>query len=62
MRGGKVTRKQGKNEGSIYVHWRNGKKVGYQGAYPVHIAEGPKRRYVSGRTTRGGAAEAVEAT
>src|SRR5215208_4019858 len=46
----KMTRKRGNNEGSIYEHWRNGKKVGYRGAYTVHTAEGPKRRYVSGKT------------
>jgi integrase len=45
-----MTRKRGNNEGSIYEHWRNEKKVGYRGAYTVHTAEGPKRRYVSGRT------------
>ncbi len=45
-----MTRKRGNNEGSIYEHWRNGKKVGYRGAYTVHTAEGSKRRYVSGRT------------
>src|SRR5215204_1846731 len=45
-----MTRKRGNNEGSIYEHWRNGKKVGYRGAYTVHTAEGPKRRYVSGKT------------
>jgi integrase len=45
-----MTRKRGNNEGSIYEHWRNGKKVGYRGAYTVHTADGPKRRYVSGKT------------
>src|SRR5919107_280329 len=45
-----MPRKRGNNEGSIYEHWRNGKKVGYRGAYTVHTAEGPKRRYVSGKT------------
>jgi integrase len=42
--------KKGNGEGSIYEHKRNGKKVGYRGAYWVHTAEGPKRRYVSGKT------------
>ncbi len=42
--------KKGNGEGSIYEHKRNGKKVGYRGAYTVHTAEGPKRRYVSGKT------------
>jgi len=45
-----MTRKRGNNEGSIYEHWRNGKKVGYRGAYTVHTPEGVKRRYVSGKT------------
>src|SRR5438270_10759296 len=31
-------------------HKRNGKKVGYRGAYTVYTAKGPKRRYVSGKT------------
>jgi len=35
--------KNGNGEGSIYEHKRNGKKVGYRGAYTVHTAEGPKR-------------------
>jgi integrase len=42
--------KRGNNEGSIYEHVRKGKKIGYRGAYTVHTAEGPKRRYVSGKT------------
>ena len=42
--------KNGNGEGSIYPHKKNGKKVGYRGAYMVHTAEGPKRRYVSGKT------------
>lgn len=45
-----MARKRGNNEGSIYEHVRNGKKVGYRGAYSVHTAEGVKRRYISGRT------------
>jgi integrase len=44
-----MTRKRGNNEGSIYEHWRKGKKVGYRGAYTVHTVAGPKRRYVSGK-------------
>jgi integrase len=44
-----MARKRGNGEGSIYEHKRNGKKVGYRGAYVVHTAEGPKRRYVSGK-------------
>jgi integrase len=42
--------KKGNGEGSIYEHKRNGKKVGYRGAYTVYAAEGPKRRYVTGKT------------
>ena len=41
--------KNGNGEGSIYPHKKNGKKVGYRGAYVVHTADGPKRRYVSGK-------------
>jgi integrase len=41
--------KNGNGEGSIYPHKKDGKKVGYRGAYVVHTAEGPKRRYVSGK-------------
>jgi integrase len=33
--------KNGNGEGSIYPHKKNGKKVGYRGAYWVHTAEGP---------------------
>ena len=42
--------KKSNGEGSIYEHKRNGKKVGYRGAYTVHTARGPKRRYVTGKT------------
>src|SRR5215208_7132805 len=42
--------KNGNGEGSIYEHKRNGRKVGYRGAYTVYTASGPKRRYVSGKT------------
>lgn len=42
--------KNANGEGSIYQHKRNGKKVGYRGAYLVHTAAGPKCRYVSGKT------------
>ncbi len=41
--------KNGNGEGSIYPHKRNGKKVGYRGAYVVSTAVGPKRRYVTGK-------------
>ena len=42
--------RRGNGEGSIYEHIRNRKKVGYRGAYTVHTAQGPKRKYVSGKT------------
>src|SRR5215212_8592130 len=42
--------KNGNGEGSIYEHKRNGKKVGYRGAYWVYTSDGPKRRYVQGKT------------
>ena len=41
--------KRGNGEGSIYPYKRNGVKVGYRGSYWVYTAEGPKRRYVSGK-------------
>ncbi len=44
-----MSRKRGNGEGSIYIHKRNGRKVGYRGAYTVHAAAGPKRRYVTGK-------------
>jgi len=42
----KMTKKRGNGEGSIYEHVKNGKQVGYRGAYTVHTAKGPKCRYV----------------
>jgi len=33
--------KNGNGEGSIYEHKRNGKKVGYRGAYWVYTSDGP---------------------
>jgi integrase len=45
-----MAKKNGNGEGSIYPHKKNGKKVGYRGAYWVQTSEGPKRRYVSGKT------------
>jgi integrase len=45
-----MTRKRGNGEGSIYEHKRDGKKVGYRGAYSVYTSSGPKRRYVTGKT------------
>ncbi len=41
---------RGNGEGSIYpVKDKNGRIKGYRGAYFVHTAEGPKRRYLSGK-------------
>ncbi len=45
-----MTRRRGNGEGSIYEHKRNGKKVGYRGAYTGYTPEGPKRRYLNGST------------
>src|SRR5215207_9210238 len=45
-----MARKNDNDEGSVYPHKKNGKQVGYRGAYWVHTTEGPKRRYVSGKT------------
>jgi len=43
--------KNGNGEGSIYKYKnKKGEVIGYRGAYTVHTAEGPKRRYVSGKT------------
>src|SRR5215204_5988958 len=44
-----MAQRRGNGEGTIYPHKRNGRKVGYRGAYTVHTASGPKRRYVSGK-------------
>ncbi len=41
--------KNGNGEGSIYPHKRNGKKVGYRGAYVMYTSAGPKRHYVTGK-------------
>src|SRR5215216_598557 len=42
--------RRGNGEGSIYpVRDKNGKIKGYRGAYIVHTADGPKRRYLSGK-------------
>jgi integrase len=42
--------KRGNGEGSIYpVKDKNGRVKGYRGSYWVHTAEGPKRRYISGK-------------
>jgi integrase len=45
-----LSRKRGNGEGSIYpVKDKNGRVVGYRGSYWVHTAEGPQRRYLSGK-------------
>ena len=42
--------KRGNGEGSIYPYKNKvGKVIGYRGSYWVHTAEGPKRRYISGK-------------
>jgi integrase len=42
--------KRGNGEGSIYpVKDKNGRVKGYRGSYWVHTADGPKRRYISGK-------------
>lgn len=45
-----MTKKRGNGEGTIYPYKKDGKKVGYRGAYWIQTAKGPRRRYVSGRT------------
>ena len=45
-----MSRKRGNGEGSIYpVKDKQGRVTGYRGSYWVYTAEGPKRRYVSGK-------------
>ena len=42
--------KRGNGEGSIYpVKDKNGRTVGYRGSYWIYTADGPKRRYLSGK-------------
>jgi len=42
--------KRGNGEGSIYPKRnKDGKTVGYRGSYWVYTADGPKRRYISGK-------------
>ena len=43
-------KQRGNGEGSIYEHKRDGRKIGYRGAYTVYTTSGPKCRYVSGKT------------
>lgn len=42
--------RRGNSEGSIYLWKRGGKKIGYRGSYFVDTVEGPKRRYITGKT------------
>lgn len=49
--------KKGNGEGSIYPHKRNGKKVGYRGAYTVYSAQGPQVLLRYRKNPRGGAPE-----
>ena len=52
-KGGRVGKKKGRGngEGDVYPRKdKDGRVVGYRGAYWVHSAEGPKRRFVSGKT------------
>jgi integrase len=45
-----MPRKRGNGEGSIYpVKDKNGRVVSYRGSYWLYTAEGPKRRYLSGK-------------
>ena len=45
-----MSRKRGNGEGSIYpVRDKNGRIIGYRGSYWIYSAEGPKRRYLSGK-------------
>ena len=57
-------RDRANGDGDVYPRrGRDGKVIGYRGAYWVHTAAGPKRRYVSGKTkseTRGALRKAKE--
>jgi integrase len=47
-----MARNRANGEGTVYIRKnRQGKKtIGYRGSYWVQTADGPKRRYVSGKT------------
>jgi integrase len=46
-----MARNRANGEGTVYVRKnRQGKTIGYCGSYWVQTADGPKRRYVSGKT------------
>jgi len=46
-----MVRNRANGEGTVYVRKnRQGKTIGYRGSYWVQTADGPKRRYVSGKT------------
>jgi integrase len=54
--------KRGNGEGSIYpVKDKNGRIVGYRGSYWVYTANGPKRRYLSGKKREDVADKLVQA-
>jgi integrase len=54
--------KRGNGEGSIYpVKDKQGRVVGYRGSYWVYTADGPKRRYLSGKERKVVAAELAKA-
>jgi len=45
------TKDRGNGDGDVYPRKnKDGKIIGYRGSYWVQTAEGPKRRYVSGKT------------
>jgi integrase len=48
-----MAKQRGNGEGSIYERKdKDGRRIGYRGAYVVQTADGLKRRYVSGKTRR----------
>jgi integrase len=51
--------KRGNNEGTIY---KCKDRAGYRAAYTVHTADGPKRRYLSGKTRAEVAEKLAKAT
>jgi integrase len=54
--------KRGNGEGSIYpIRDKNGRIIGYRASYWVHTANGPKRRYLSGKKREDVADKLIEA-
>jgi integrase len=48
-----MAKQRGNGEGSVYERKdKDGRRIGYRGAYVVQTAGGLKRRYVSGKTRR----------